>query len=234
MSSFSSGASPVQPPSNIASRRVADQLKEAILEGELLPGTRLLQEELASRFGGSRLPVREALRTLQSEGLIVQRPNHGAWVTRLSMDECIEIYRIRERLEPMLIADSIENQTPEDLRAALDLAEKMDQAETIGEYFRYDREFHLASYRSAKLLYLHSMVERLWNVTQYYRSAYTRLVDQQGSRWILDHEHRLLADAIARQNVDDAQQLIETHVRRTRVTLSRHPEIFDVESAEHG
>ena len=230
MNTFASEASQVDTPSNLASRRVADQLKEAILNGEFLPGARLFQEELAARFGGSRLPVREALRTLQSEGLIVQRPNHGAWVTRLSMDECIEIYRIRERLEPMLIADSIERQNPDDLRAALALAEKMDAAETIDEYFTYDREFHLASYKSSQLLYLYSMVERLWNVTQYYRSAYTRLVDDQGSRWILDHEHRLLADAIARRNVDDAQQLIETHVRRTRVTLAEHPEIFDVEA----
>src|SRR5690606_3382721 len=132
---------------------------------------------------------------------------------------------------PMLIADSIVRQTPGELQTTLDLAEKMADAKSIADYFRYDREFHLASYRPAKLFYLHSMVERLWNVTQYYRSAYTRLIDDQGSRWILDHEHRLLADAIARKNVDDAQQLIETHGRRTRVTLARHPEIFDVDSA---
>ncbi|MGR0218685.1 GntR family transcriptional regulator [Agromyces sp. ZXT2-6] len=218
--------------SAVASRRVADQLKTAILEGEFLPGSRIMQEELATRFGASRLPVREALRILQSDGLVTLRSNQGAWVTRLSMDECIEIYRIRERVEPMLIEDSMQRLTQEDLDLILRLADELDHTRDIGEYFRFDREFHLESYRAAQMGYLHSMVERMWNATQYYRSAYTRLVDHQGSRWILDAEHRLLADAIARNNVEDAKQLIETHIRRTRVTLADHPEIFDIEGQD--
>lgn len=230
MSTDASEGPPASAPSHVASRRVADQLKTAILEGEFLPGSRIFQEELAARFGASRLPVREALRTLQSEGLVTLRTNHGAWVTRLSMEECLEIYRIRERVEPMLIADSMQRLTPEDLAVILELAQALDQTSDIGEYFRYDRQFHLESYRASRLGYLHSIVERLWNVTQYYRSAYTRLVDQNGSRWILDSEHRLLADAIERNNVDDAVQLIETHIRRTRVTLADHPEIFEIDA----
>lgn len=219
--------SPASPPPTVASRRIAEQLKSAILDGEFRPGSRILQEELAVRFGASRLPVREALRTLQSEGLITIRANHGAWVTRLTMAECLEIYRIRERLEPMLIADSMQHLAPADLDVILRLGRELDGAQTMAQYLRYDREFHLESYRASRFGYLHSIVERLWNVTHYYRSAYTRLVDEQGSRWILDSEHRLLADAIARNNVDDAAQLIETHIRRTRVTLDEHPEIFD-------
>lgn len=212
---------------NVASRRISDLLKTAILDGELAPGSRIFQEEIAAQFGASRLPVREALRTLESDGLVMLKANLGAWVTRLNQQECIEIYLIREHLEPLLIADSIEHATQQDLDAIIQHAEKLNRAADIGEYFRFDREFHLASYRAATMPYLKSTVERLWNVTQPYRSAYTRLVDQQETRWVLDAEHRLLADAIARRNSADAKQIIQTHVRRTRVKLADHPELFE-------
>jgi DNA-binding GntR family transcriptional regulator len=226
MSSFlSTDLGPENPP-NVASRRIADKLKTAILDGELAPGSRILQEDLATQFGASRIPVREALRTLQSDGLVMLRANLGAWVTRLNMEECLEIYLIREHLEPLLIADSIENCTDEDIDVIMQRADRLANAQDIGEYFRYDREFHLETYRASTMPYLHSTVERLWNVTQPYRSAYTRLVAEQDSRWILDAEHRLLAEAITRRNVVDAKQIIQIHVRRTRVKLADHPEIF--------
>lgn len=227
MSSFlSTDLGPDNAP-NVASRRIADLLKTAILDGELVPGERIRQEEIAAQFGASRLPVREALRTLQSDGLVMLRANLGAWVTRLSQSECLEIYLIRENVEPLLLADSIENLTQEDVDLILERAERLAHAKDIGEYFRFDRQFHLETYRATKMPYLRSMVERLWNVTQPYRSAYTRLVEELDSRWILDSEHRLLAEAIARRNVADAKQIIQTHIRRTRVSLADHPEIFE-------
>ncbi len=212
---------------NVASRRIADLLKTAILDGELRPGSRIRQEEVAAQFGASRLPVREALRTLQSDGLVMLRANHGAWVTRLNMQECLEIYLIREHLEPLLIADSIENITQPEIDDLLERANRLNHAQDIGEYFRLDREFHLETYRASRMPYLHSMVERLWNVTQPYRSAYTRLVEEQESRWILDAEHGLLAEAVKRRNAEDACQIIKTHIRRTRIKLADHPEIFE-------
>lgn len=215
----------------VVSRRIADQLRTAILDGEYSPGSRIRQEVLADRFGSSRIPVREALRTLQSDGLVVLKSNSGAWVTRLTQQECLDIYLIREHLEPLLVADSIENATQADIDAVVASADRLQNAADIGEYFRFDREFHLATYRAAQMPYLHAMVERLWNITQPYRSAYTRLIDELNSRWVLDSEHLLLVEAVTRRNVDDAKQIIQTHVRRTRVRLAEHPEIFEVGAA---
>jgi DNA-binding GntR family transcriptional regulator len=92
---------------NVASDRIADALRAAILDGSYLPGTRIRQEDVAARSGASRIPVREAFRLLASEGLVTLVANTGAWVTRLSLAECVETYLIRERLEPLLLRASL-------------------------------------------------------------------------------------------------------------------------------
>jgi DNA-binding transcriptional regulator YhcF (GntR family) len=92
---------------NVASHRIADDLRTAILNGSYLPGERIRQEDIAARSGASRIPVREALRMLDAEGLVTLVANSGAWVTRLTLDECVETYLIRERLEPFLLRRSM-------------------------------------------------------------------------------------------------------------------------------
>src|SRR5262245_15516806 len=87
--------------SGFAGQRVTNEIRTLILSGELAPGSRIRQEELAERFNTSRIPVREALRRLESEGLIILVPNSGGWVARLDLAECLETYMMRERLEPM-------------------------------------------------------------------------------------------------------------------------------------
>src|SRR5690606_31424970 len=90
-----------------ASARIAAGLRQQILHGELAPGSRIRQEELAAQFGASRLPVRDALRQLEAEGLVRLVANSGAWVERLSLAECTEVYLVRERIEPLLLSMSI-------------------------------------------------------------------------------------------------------------------------------
>ena len=90
-----------------AGRRIADALRRDILDGVLAPGTRIRQEQLAEEYGASRVPVREAIRALEGEGLVTVVANTGAWVSRLSLAECDELYRVRERIEPLLIRMSI-------------------------------------------------------------------------------------------------------------------------------
>src|SRR5690606_36663279 len=89
--------------------RIADGVRESILAGELGPGDRVRQEIIAARFGASRVPVREALRILEAEGLVTLVANTGAWVTQLSLVECEELYQVRERIEPLLLRFSMPN-----------------------------------------------------------------------------------------------------------------------------
>ena len=89
-----------------ASARIAEAVRRAILSGEYQPGERIVQDDLAERYGGSRIPVREALRQLESEGLVRLVANTGAWVQSLTMAQCSEVYQTRERLEPPLLRHS--------------------------------------------------------------------------------------------------------------------------------
>jgi len=90
----------------LLSARIADEIRRAVLRGEMRPGMRVRQELLASEFGASRIPVREALQQLQNEGLVVMAPNRGAWIADVNSEESIEVYKIREVVEPLAIFES--------------------------------------------------------------------------------------------------------------------------------
>ena len=209
----------------ITGARVADELREAILRGAYPPGTRLRQEELAAQYGASRVPVREALRTLESEGLITTVANTGAWIASLSLEECVELYQVRERIEPLLLRYSLPLLTSEHIDELDRLAEEMRKSENVEEFLALDRQFHLGSYAGAATSFLGPTVERLWNTTQHYRRAFTKRLDRASNRIVHD-EHHMLVTAIRDGDSDDAERVLYGHIRRTRLHLARHPEIF--------
>lgn len=208
-----------------SSQKIAAGLRQAILAGDYSPGERLVQEEIAERFGGSRIPVREALRDLESEGLVTFVANAGARVAQLSLNECIEVYRMRERIEPLLLRYSAEGLTREALLRLGDLAKQMETLDDPDKFVELDREFHLSMYRGAHTSVLGDLVTRLWNKTHPYRRAYTRSVDSE-QRQVFHDEHRMLLRALADGDLDLAENLLAVHVRRTRQQLERHPDVF--------
>ncbi|GAA2834922.1 GntR family transcriptional regulator [Nonomuraea rubra] len=207
------------------SQRVADHLREAILSGAIAPGERIRQEELADRLGASRLPVREALRMLEAEGLTEHHPRRGARVPRLGMHEVEVIYQMRERLEPLALAESIPHLTGDDHRRLGEIQDQIEANTDLGEFLVLDREFHLLTYSGCTIEQLSGMVVRLWNATQHHRRAFMRLTGP-ARRWVVNAEHRLLLDAIERRDAVDAERCLSGHIRRTRVELCRHPEVF--------
>lgn len=209
----------------IASHRIVTGLRDEILRGALKPGTRIRQEDVAERFGASRLPVREALRILESDGLVTLVANTGAWVARLNQSECSELYRIRERLEPLLLAESIPRLSPDAVARLQQLAEDMESSPDVETFLRLDREFHQLSFSAAETSLLDDFVRRLWNTTQHYRRAFALLVDTR-SNLAVHHEHHLLVDAIKRGDCEEAERVQFGHIRRTRLELERHPEVF--------
>jgi DNA-binding GntR family transcriptional regulator len=211
---------------DVASRRVADYLRRAILSGEIAPGERIRQEDVAERFGASRLPVREALRMLEAEGLTEHQTHRGARVPKLDRHEVDVIYQMRERLEPLALAESLPHLTQDDLLRLERIQEQIEANDDIGEFLLLDREFHLLTYSGCPIDELSSMVVRLWNATQHYRRVFMHL-SGQARRWVLNAEHRLLLDAIDRRDAIDAERCLSGHIRRTRVELSQHPEVFE-------
>lgn len=209
----------------LASGRITDALREAILSGRLKAGSRVRQEELAEEFGISRIPVREALRRLESEGLMILVPNSGAWVSKLDRDEYIEIYKVRERLEPLAISESSARLTSETIGRMEEIALQIEQAADPDDFLRLDREFHLLSYEGANMPQLTQMIHRFWNSTQQYRRAFTATAGQAGMAAVYQ-EHRLILDALRRRDAEQAALILYGHIRRTRLQLEKHPEIF--------
>jgi len=212
---------------NVASHRIADSLRTAILDGSYQPGERIRQEDVAARFGASRIPVREALRMLHSEGLVTLVANSGAWVTKLTLAECAETYLIRERLEPLLLRTSLVRLDEATVDRLARLADDMAAPGAgLDGFMRADREFHLSSYSGAASGEMWQIIHRMWNTTQHYRREFTRRAWEDSGLRITHLEHRLLLDCIRRRDADDGERVLVTHIRRTRLELEKHPEIF--------
>lgn len=205
--------------------RIAESLRQSILEGDYLPGERIRQDELASATGASRLPVREALRLLEAEGLITVVANTGAWVAKLSAADYQELYLMRERLEPLLLGMNVPLLSQSRIDAAAQLANEMERIDDVEGFLRLDREFHLSCLEAAPTIVLGETVHSLWNRTQHYRRAATRLFYADGDPGV-HHDHQLIVSALQRRDSDDAERVLAGHIRRSRLELQRHPEIF--------
>jgi len=208
------------------SQQIANSLKEEILSGKYPPGVRIRQEDIAEQFGASRSPVREALRILEAEGLINLVAHTGAWISHLSLSECEEMYQLRERVEPLLLRLSIPHITDALIAELKDLVLQMEATTDVETFLRLDRQFHLLSYSKAETVLVGEMVNRLWNTTQHYRRAYSQMMAATSFK-PAHYEHQLLLTSIIKRDSDDAERILFGHIRRTRLELAQHPDVFN-------
>ena len=207
------------------SEHVADRLRRSILDGEIRPGTRLLQTEVADALGTSRLPVREALRMLAAEGLLELEANKGARVPKLDAAEVTLLYRMRERLEPLALIESLPNLDGRDIAHLREIQARITADVELRDFLALDREFHMRTYSGCSSEHLMVLVRRFWNSTQHYRRAFME-VSGSARRWVVDAEHNLIIDALERRDPTDAERFLAGHIRRTRTELLAHAELF--------
>lgn len=207
------------------SERIAAHLRDAILRGEIPPGSRIRQEEIAGRLGASRLPVREALRMLETEGLTQLEANKSARVPKLDRQELDIVYEMRERIETLALRLSLPHLTAEQESDLLHVQEQIEDNDDVGTFLELDRRFHLGTYAGCPSGELLNTVTRLWNSTQHYRRAFM-LSSGDDRRWFVNAEHRLILDAISRHDSVDCERYLAGHIRRTRILLAQHPELF--------
>lgn len=212
----------------VASRRIAEHLREQILAGRLSPGERIVQDEIAEQFGASRLPVREALRILESSGLVTLRSSTGAWVATMEQRDCEMAYKIRERVEPLALVESLAALSDTDIDRLEEIQAQIEASDDVEDFLRLDRELHTLTYSGCTVTELNSMVNRYWDMTQHYRRAFTRLAGPD-RKWVINAEHRLLIEAIQQRDVETAEHVLIGHIKRTRLELLRHPEVFSSE-----
>lgn len=188
---------------------IVEALRKAILRGEYKAGQNLRQEELADRFGVSRIPVREAMRQLEAEGLITIYPNRGAIVTELSALEAQELYEIRLALETTALRLAIPKITPEELRRAEEILTRTDRETETNNLGELNWEFHAALYLPAGRPRLFGMIHNLHlSVDRYMRFEYTAL-DYLGKSQI---EHRSLLAACGEKETEKAVALLTEHI----------------------
>jgi DNA-binding GntR family transcriptional regulator len=208
-------------PSTVVSQRVADILAERILSGELKPDARIKQDELAAELNISRIPVRDALRILETRGLVSLRPNVGARVTSSTIRDMEISYRVREALEPMLLAESMPHLSDADIEEMRHALAELNLATDAEHFLPLDRQFHWIAFRGHNAPQLMQIVERLWDSTQSYRRAYAKLSLKNGGT-VMRTEHEMLFSAIERREVETAQAVLVMHIRRTRVGLANY------------
>ncbi len=216
--------------SNLRPDQLANLLRRAVRERMLLPGQTLNQDELASRFGVSRIPLREALRTLAGEGLIVMRPGIGAVVTELRPDELDELLELRMALEPALLASvvgKVSAQQLAELRAHAirlgDLAVEGDLDSWCSEHYAFHRRLlELAGRRHSLRL-----VMQVINLMEPYARVDASLAPD-GARSRCDHQ--ALLDAIEAGDAGRTRQLAEQMIETSRARLAGL--INDIPSSE--
>lgn len=202
----------------VARQSIVEELRARILDGTYGAGARVRQEDVAEEFNLSRLPVREALRELESEGLLIIEPHRGARVAAVDRTELEQIYTLRAAVEPLAIQRSVPNLEPTDFEDLERLATRMEQSHDIEEFLSADREFHLASYRGVQFPLIVQLVERFWNTTQHYRRSFAEV--RTPDQFQLAHsDHRMLIQAARDKNSDVAAAIVKRHIERTRDDL---------------
>jgi DNA-binding GntR family transcriptional regulator len=159
---------PIGPQRVTAHEFVYDTLRRAILSGALPGGVRLVQADIASRLSVSTTPVREALRDLAGEGLVVFNAHTGAIVRELDFDELEELYDIRKALEPLAIQRAAARITPEELAAATALAKTMERERDPAAWAALNRTFHGLLEEAAHASFIQSVLKGVQDIAAIY------------------------------------------------------------------
>jgi DNA-binding GntR family transcriptional regulator len=193
-----------------AQQAVAEALRNDITSGKLSPGSWIVQDTLAEQFGMSRIPVREALKTLVAEEYITYVPHSGYRVAKLGLEDLTEVFVLRDILEETLIRDAmprIADDTVDAMR--LEIAE-MDRAAAANDLIAVgmaNRRFHFLSFDESRMARTKRIVTQLWNTADAYRPLYSHLMDLSK----VNSEHVLMVDAMGARDVEKMVALNHEH-----------------------
>lgn len=188
-----------------------DQIRALVLSGDLAPGARLGQVELAERLGISRTPVREALRRLSGESLVDFHPNRGFRVADLGLDAVLRRLEVRSIVEPGIARLAAERRTAGDLLALRRSIAREERTRTAPAAHDASRDFHVALARATHNDELVRTLESLWLVEVGRRLLSRRSATQD---WVAPdvEDHRAIADAVERGDGEHAAALMAAHI----------------------
>lgn len=191
---------------------VFENLRTAILEGNLKAGERLMEVQLAEQLGVSRTPIREAIRKLELEGLVVMLPRKGAYVANMSFKDLIDVLEIRASLEGLAASLASERLRDEDIVELERVAKEFEKSvrETdIDEVLKKDVEFHEKIFLMANNKKLYHLITSLWE--QVHRFRVTYVSNYEASLSLVDEHNRIL-EAIKSGDSELAKKYATEHI----------------------
>lgn len=198
---------------------VTRELRDALLSGAIDSGERLRIGDLARRFGVSPIPVREALRRLDSEGLVVIQPHRGVIVPTLTRDELAELYEIRIRLEGLAVGLATERISEEQVQKLAGLVGQMDETNDTAEWLNLNDAFHTLLYRASDRPRLCALIDTLRRNVERYLRIYIGSMRRAAKA---NREHRQILRAVQARDSRRAQETLERHLESTFRALLRY------------
>jgi DNA-binding GntR family transcriptional regulator len=194
------------------------ELRRRILEGGLLPGSSINQEQIAVELGVSTTPVREALRRLEAEGLVTAFAHREVVVSQLEPAELASIYEVRECLDALAVSLAAERRTDEDGAAIAEAMERAAARTDGNDAVAENRRFHTAVYRASHNPVLIELLDALWDRSDRYRRAVGFIATDEA----VLADHRELAAAVIEGRAVDGAEVMRQHLRRTSETFEAH------------
>ncbi|MGI6721320.1 MAG: GntR family transcriptional regulator [Anaerovoracaceae bacterium] len=195
---------------------VYEELKMQILKGEISPGTRMMEVEMAEEMGVSRTPIREAIRKLEKEGLVTIEPRRGAYASEVSRKDMIETLEVRQNMEGLAAYYAATRMDEEHRNRMHEAAGKFDEAVEEGntvEMISNDTTFHHLIVEGADNRILVHMVEQLQEMVLRFRYLYYDTF-KRGEK--MPTEHHAIMEAIDRGDADGAREAADIHIERLK------------------
>lgn len=198
---------------------VFESLREAIITGRLRPGERMMEIQMAEEMGVSRTPVREAIRKLELEGLVVMIPRKGAYVAGLSLKDIADVFEIRGALEGLaaeLAAERITDEEQDEMERYLVMIAEYIEAGDIEKVVEIDTDFHTLLYKCSRNSRLSQIISNLREQIQRFR---TTSLSYPGRMKTALEEHRKIVEALAARDGELARRIAQEHIENAENSM---------------
>jgi DNA-binding GntR family transcriptional regulator len=200
---------------------VYEELRDLILRGEIKPGTRMMEIELAEDMGVSRTPIREAIRKLEKEGLVTIEPRRGAYVSDVSVKDMVDILEVRATLEGLAAFLAAQRMTKEEKMELLETSQKFNEALNQGDMaamIKIDTKFHHLVFAAGRNKHLMQMVEALQELVLRFRYIYYKDFKRAEE---MPAEHLRIYEAILSGDADKARESAFNHIDQLKEMILR-------------
>lgn len=205
---------------------VYEELRKLIMTGQIKPGTRMMEIDLAESMGVSRTPVREAIRQLEKDNLVTIEPRRGAYVSDISPEDIGDMLLVREQLEGLATCLAAENMSDEEIEELVRMKDAYEQAYekgTMQDLIEIDTRFHSIISNSCGNEYLISVLQELQDQVLRFRYIYFKSI-KRAAEVIEDHANIL--ESIVSRDGNAAKKYAEDHVCKLRTSI-RNDEDFE-------